>query len=73
MDGKLYDNVKPDDSTWSLEENLLTLTLEKQTDNIWKTVIKGDQEIDATKVENTKPLDSFDEETQGAIRKIMYD
>jgi len=59
------------------------LTLEKGQENIWKTVIKGDQEIDATKVENSKPLQDFDPETQvlncgcskvqGALRKIMYE
>ncbi|CAD8092907.1 unnamed protein product [Paramecium primaurelia] len=73
VDGKLYDKVKSDESVWSIEENLLTITLEKGQENIWKTVIQGDQEIDATKVENTKPLEDFDSETQGAIRKIMYD
>lgn len=51
----------------------MILTLEKGIETIWKTVIKGDVEIDATKVENSKPLDSFDSETQGALRKIMYE
>lgn len=73
INGDLYDNIKPDDSVWQIGDNLLTITLEKATENIWKTVVKGDEEIDATKVENTKPLESFDPETQGAIRKIMYE
>ena len=33
----------------------------------------GDPEIDTTKVNNSKKLDEFDEETQGAIRKIMHE
>ena len=33
---------------------------EKANDNIWKSVVKGDPEIDATKVDNTKAFDSFD-------------
>lgn len=49
---------------WSIEDNKkLILTLEKGVENIWKTVIIGDQEIDATKVENSKPLEDFDDET----------
>jgi hypothetical protein len=39
------------------------ITLEKAVESIWKTVIKGDKEIDATKVDNSKPLESFDDET----------
>ena len=50
---------------WSIEDNKkLILTLEKGVENIWKTIIKGDDEIDATKVENSKPLEDFDSETQ---------
>lgn len=48
------------------------MNLEKAQDKIWSTVFKGDPEIDTTKVNNTKPLHEFDDETQGAIRKIMY-
>jgi len=49
---------------WSIEDNnKIILTLEKANENIWKTVIKGDQEIDATKVDNSKKLEEFDDET----------
>ena len=62
---------------WRIEKakgkNLLVLNLEKAQDRIWSTVFKGDQEIDTTKVNNTKPLHESDGETQGAIRKIMYE
>jgi hypothetical protein len=64
INGKLYDRVKCEDSTWSIEDGKrLVIHLEKGTDNIWKTVIIGDKEIDATKVENSKALDEFDPET----------
>jgi len=36
-------------------------------------VIKGDEEIDATKVDNSKPIESFDSETQVALKKIMVE
>ena len=57
----------------SKEGERLLLNLEKIGENIWKTVIKGDVEIDATKVDNTKNLEDFDDETQGALRKVMYE
>lgn len=60
----MYYPIKIDDSLWSIEDgNKLILTLEKAGENIWKTVIKGDDEIDATKVDNSKPLEEFDDET----------
>ena len=39
------------------------MTLEKFSENIWKTVVKGDKEIDTSKVDNSKHLHEFDEET----------
>jgi len=73
IEGDWYERIKADDSTWSVDEDSLVLNIEKGNENIWKTVLKGDQEIDATKVDNSKPIDSFDHETQGALRKIVYE
>ncbi len=64
IEGEFYDRIKPEDSTWSIDEDSLVLVLEKGNENIWKTVLKGDAEIDATKVENSKPIQDFDPETQ---------
>lgn len=64
IEGEFYDRIKPEDSTWSIDEDSLILVLEKGNENIWKTVLKGDAEIDATKVENSKPIQDFDPETQ---------
>ncbi len=72
--GEFYDLIKADESIWQIEDKqCLCLALDKQNENIWKTIIKGDQEIDATKVDNAKKLDEFDPETQGALRKVMYE
>ena len=74
IEGEFYDKIKVEDSTWTIEEGeKLILNLEKGCENIWKTVIKGDAEIDATKVDNTKNLEDFDAETQGALRKVVYE
>merc|ERR1712039_722532 len=59
---------------WHGEENAqLVLSLEKQRETWWKCVLEGDQEIDTTKVESTRSMEEYDGETQGAIRKIMFD
>jgi len=49
------------------------LTLVKAGEAIWKTVISGDKEIDTKKVDNSKNLTDFDEETQGHLRKVLYE
>lgn len=33
----------------------------------------GDSEIDTKKVDNSKKLDEFDNETQGHLRKVLYE
>jgi CS domain len=43
ISGEFYDTIKRDDSSWNLEEGVrIMLVLEKSTENIWKTIIKGD-------------------------------
>merc|ERR1719436_2372467 len=58
---------------WHLDDNKVVLSLEKQRETWWKCVLEGDQEIDTTKVESTRAMEEYDGETQGAIRKIMFD
>jgi hypothetical protein len=43
------------------------ITLDKGRDNIWKSVVVGDPEIDTTKVENVRNIGDYDEETQAGI------
>lgn len=64
VEGDLFEKIKVEDSFWSIEDNkYLVLTLEKQSEVIWKTIITGDQEIDPKTVDNAKKMEEFDEET----------
>ena len=64
MDGDLCEKVKVEDSYWSIEDKkFINITFEKAYEAIWKSVIKGDAEIDATKVDNSKRIEEFDLET----------
>lgn len=73
LEGKLFDKINSgeNDSTWLIENTngntYLVLSLEKANEKIWATIIQGDEEIDTTKVQNTKNLSDFDEETQSAV------
>lgn len=72
--GELFHRIKPSESSWVIDDGRrLLLLLEKADENIWKTVLRGDGEIDPTTVDNSKRLEEFDEETQGALRKVLYE
>lgn len=51
----------------------MNFNLEKAGEAIWKSVIVGDEEIDTKKVDNAKSLNEFDNETQGHLRKVLYE
>ena len=57
----------------SVPGKVLTLTLEKHVATWWRSVVAGHAEVDATAVDSTQAVSSYDDETQAAIRKIMFD
>lgn len=82
LDGTYPDpeKVKPSESTWSLERSskpqsgtTLVITLDKSRETWWPNILQGEPEIDTTKVDSSKRIDEFDEETQAHIQKIMFD
>jgi hypothetical protein len=63
-----------DESNWSLEDNKnLILFIDKAQEIIWKSAFKGHKEIDTKKVDNSKRIDEFDNDTQAALNKIVYE
>ncbi|XP_020091077.1 protein BOBBER 1 [Ananas comosus] len=76
LDGELYQSVRPDDCFWSIEdEKSISILLTKQNQmEWWKSVVKGEPEIDTQKVEpeNSK-LSDLDPETRQTVEKMMFD
>uniref|UniRef100_A0A6T6N0E7 CS domain-containing protein n=1 Tax=Rhodosorus marinus TaxID=101924 RepID=A0A6T6N0E7_9RHOD len=77
LSGELFAKVNADESFWQLDrdESTLELYLEKQNKmEWWKSVVKGEPELDTTKVEpeNSK-LSDLDGETRGMVEKMMFD
>lgn len=72
LDGKLKESIKPVESTWSIESNVVTLILYKQNRTFWKAVFEGDEEIDTTLVDSRRHIQEYDESTQAQIRKIIH-
>lgn len=76
VDGELFNRVKVDDSFWTLEDgNRICVYLQKENQmEWWKTIIKGDTEINTQKVqpENSK-LSDLDADTRQTVEKMMFD
>merc|ERR1712127_132054 len=75
LTGKLCHPIKEEDSTWTLDNNILTISMEKiDQQNWWKNVVEGELEINTKKVkpENSN-LSDLDGETRGMVEKMMYD
>ena len=73
LEGTLSEKIRLDESTWSLEGGVLLITLEKVVKTWWKTVLEGDDEIDTDMVDSTRHISSYEEQTQGMIRKCLFD
>mmetsp|Transcript_10334 Transcript_10334/g.11388 ORF Transcript_10334/g.11388 Transcript_10334/m.11388 type:complete len:162 (+) Transcript_10334:38-523(+) len=70
LDGKLFENVKADDSTWTIEDRkLVRIVLEKSiVHNSWTSVIKGKDELDPItkeKMDKRMLLEKFQSEHGG--------
>ncbi len=64
-----------DDSLWTLEDDEVVLTLQKENKMEWrKCVLVGDPEINTQKVQpESSKLGDFDGETRQTVEKMMYD
>ncbi|CAM0913578.1 unnamed protein product [Alopecurus aequalis] len=76
IDGELHKPVKVDDCFWSIEDGkYLSILLTKHNQmEWWKSVIKGDPEVDTQRVEpESSKLSDLDPETRQTVEKMMFD
>lgn len=75
LEGSFPAKVRVDECLWSLESDSTTLqiSLEKLKQTWWASALAGEDEIDTSQVESTRAIHEYDGETQGAIRKIVFD
>ncbi|KAK1945289.1 Protein BOBBER 1 [Phytophthora citrophthora] len=74
LEGEFPDKIRADESIWSLESNhMLNISLEKIKQTWWASALKGGPEIDTSQVDSRRNIQEYDEVTQGAIRKAVYD
>ncbi len=79
VDGELYKRVVVDDCCWQMEDtkegkNVVVYLLKHNTMEWWSCVLKGEEEIDLTKVEpENANIKDLDPETRAQVEKMMYD
>ncbi|RLN75046.1 hypothetical protein BBJ28_00012670 [Nothophytophthora sp. Chile5] len=74
LEGELPEKIRADDSIWSLEGNrTLSVSLEKAKPTWWASALRGHAEIDTSQVDSRRNIQDYDESTQGAIRKAVFD
>ncbi|KAL4087144.1 hypothetical protein PRIC1_013044 [Phytophthora ramorum] len=74
LEGEFPEKIRADESIWSLESNhTLNVSLEKIKPTWWASALKGGPEIDTSQVDSRRNIQEYDEATQGAIRKAVYD
>lgn len=74
LEGEFPEKIRADMSIWSVESNhTLNISLEKTKPTWWASALKGDPEIDTSQVDSRRNIQDYDEVTQGAIRKAVYD
>ncbi|KAG3115051.1 hypothetical protein PI124_g1888 [Phytophthora idaei] len=74
LEGELFEKIRADESIWSLESNhTLNISLEKIKPTWWASALKGGPEIDTSQVDSRRNIQEYNEATQGAIRKAVYD
>ncbi|XP_022736021.1 protein BOBBER 1-like [Durio zibethinus] len=76
IDGELFQAVKVCESFWSLEDHdTVTILLSKRNQwEWWKSVVKGDPEIDTRKCQpGVRRLDGLGYEAERHMRKLLFD
>lgn len=73
VEGTLSHKVRADESTWSMEGGVVIVTLDKLAKTFWKSILKGDEEIDTEEVDNRRHISEYDDATQGQMRRIIFD
>lgn len=78
VDGDLSEPVIPGESMWNIQDakegrEIMVNLVKKQGMHWWKNVIKGDPEIDTTKIqpENSR-LQDLDPDTRRTVEEMMY-
>ena len=74
LEGEFRDFIRTDESTWTIESNVMLISIEKMAKNWWNKVLVEESEvIDTDLLDTTHRISDYDQANQGMIRKILFD
>ena len=76
LEGEFEEEIKPDQTMWVKEDDMLVITVEKMAREMgwWACVLKGHAKVDLQKIEpQQSQLDDLDDDTRQTVEKMMYD
>ena len=74
LDGELSQRIVPSESTWTIESGVIQIILYKHLKTFWDSIFMNDSiKIDTSLVDSRRNIDTYDEVTQGHIRKIIFE
>lgn len=64
--------IKTIDSFWSISEGRLLIHLEKKQERWWNKFLNGEEEIDLSKIDCSRPLDELPEDNIAKVRELQW-
>lgn len=64
--------IKTIESFWSISENRLLMHLEKLKERWWNKFLNGEEEIDLSKIDCSRPLDELPEDSIAKVRELQW-
>ncbi|CAG9813240.1 unnamed protein product [Phaedon cochleariae] len=72
FDGELFQKCKANEAVWSIDDNKLLIHLEKCQEIWWKCLVKGEKELDISKIDCSRSYDELPEEAQSKIEELQW-